>query len=58
MLSNLLKLRNTYPRLVEPAGPVLNSRIPGPESISLLNQYAAVSQDNLNVKIFTDKGTQ
>jgi 4-aminobutyrate aminotransferase/(S)-3-amino-2-methylpropionate transaminase len=42
------------PKLVEPAGPVLNSKILGPESISLLKQYAAVSQDNLNVKIFTD----
>ena len=55
MLHSLLKLRQIGKSAsTEPVRPFLASSIPGPNSISLLNQYQGVSQEYKNVKIFVD----
>jgi 4-aminobutyrate aminotransferase / (S)-3-amino-2-methylpropionate transaminase len=55
MLSNVLKVRQLTPfETIEPLKPKIVSAIPGPESISLLNQYEGLSQDFKTVKFFAD----
>lgn len=56
MLSGVLKLRQLGSKLVisEPTRPVVKTSIPGPQSISLLNQYQGMSQDFRTVKFFVD----
>lgn len=56
MLSGVLKLRQLGSKLAksEPVSPVLKTSVPGPSSISLLNQYQGMSQDFKTVKFFVD----
>ena len=55
MLSNLLKFRSlSIPGAREPSHPILKTSIPGPQSISYLNQYARTNANTATIKLFTD----
>ena len=55
MLHSLLKLRQLgRVANTEPLGPLIQTAVPGPASLSLLNQYQGVSQEHKNVKVFVD----
>lgn len=51
----MLKMRNlSVPILAEPLLPKVSTAIPGPLSISYLNQYSSTCQDSATVKMFID----
>jgi 4-aminobutyrate aminotransferase/(S)-3-amino-2-methylpropionate transaminase len=55
MLGSALKaLRNSGGKLLEPSAPVIASKIPGPESLALLNELGTFSQDYRTVRFFSD----
>ena len=55
MLSSVLKLRQVGKLATfEPAKPIVRSIIPGPQSVSLLNQYQGLSQEFRSVRFFVD----
>ena len=57
MLGTALKtIRNVkaFTKLNEPAAPVVGSKIPGPNSLALLNELETTSSDYRTVRFFSD----